>query len=108
MTRQTAQTALREFKESLVRVFGPETEVTLFGSTARGDYGSDSDIDVLVLLSVHPDTATEERIFDLAYDVELRHGVVFGIIVYSREFWNSELARIMPLHKNIDREGIGV
>ncbi len=54
MTRETAQTALRAFKESLVRAFGPETEVTLFGSTARGDYGADSDIDVLVLLPFHP------------------------------------------------------
>ncbi len=108
MTRETAQTALRAFKESLVRAFGPETEVTLFGSTARGDYGADSDIDVLVLLPFHPDTATEERIFDLAYDAELGYGVVFGVIVYSRAFWNSELARVMPLHKNIEREGIGV
>ena len=108
MTRETARTALRDFKENLISAFGSETEVTLFGSTARGDYGPGSDIDVLVLLHFQPDTFTEERIFDLAYDAELRYGVVFGVIVYSRDFWNSELARVMPLHKNIDREGIGV
>jgi predicted nucleotidyltransferase len=108
MTQDTALIAVHDFKENLLQAFGPEAEVTLFGSTAREDYGSDSDIDVLVLLPFHPDTATEERIFDLAYDVELRHGVVFGVIVYSKTFWNSELARVMPLHKNIEREGIGV
>jgi predicted nucleotidyltransferase len=108
MTRETAHIALRDFKESLVRAFGPETAVTLFGSTARGDYAPDSDIDILVLLPFQPDTSTEERIFDLAYDVELRLGVVFGIVVHSRAFWDSELARVMPLHKSIDREGIGV
>lgn len=108
MTRVTARAALHDLKERLVRMFGPDTEVTLFGSSARGDYGSDSDIDVLVLLSFQPDTATEERIFDLAYEVELQHGVVFGVIVYSRDFWNSDRARAMPLHRNIDREGIAV
>lgn len=108
MTRATMQSALSDFKHLLIGRYGPETEVTLFGSTARGDYGSDSDIDVLVLLPFQPETTTEENIFDLAYDVELKHGVVFGVIVYSRSFWNSDLARVMPLHKNIDREGVGV
>ena len=108
MTRDDIQSALRDFKAQLLREFGPEAEVILFGSTARGEYGPASDIDLLVLLPFDPDIAVEERVFDLAYDVELAHGVVFGIIVYSKSFWNSELARVMPLHKNIDREGVGV
>jgi len=99
---------LRGFKSKLVRDFGPETEIYLFGSAARGEYGPASDIDLLILLPFNPDTAVEERIFDLAYDVELEYGVVFGIIVYSKTFWDSDIARSMPLHKNIELEGVGV
>jgi len=108
MTREHVQTALRELRAMLNRTLGPEIELTHFGSTVRGDYGSASDVDLLVLLPFEPAIADEERIFDLAYDVELKYGVVFGIIVYSKAFWDSELARVMPLHKNIDREGVGV
>jgi len=34
------------------------------------------------------------------------YDVVFGILVESRTFWNSSLAKAMPIHWNIDREGI--
>lgn len=108
MTRESIKAATQEFKRRLVQAFGPEATVSLFGSAARGDYREFSDIDVLILLPFDPDIGTEERVFDLAYDVELEYGVVFGVLVYSRTFWNSEIARVMPLHKNIEREGVGV
>ena len=108
MSQEHIQASLREFKMRLTRDYEKNAEVILFGSTARGDYSVASDIDVLVLLPFEPDTAAEERIFDLAYDVELQFGVIFGILVYSKSFWNSGLARVMPIHKNIEREGVGV
>lgn len=108
MTRESIKEAAQEFKKRIITAFGPEATVSLFGSAARGDYQEFSDIDVLVLLPFDPDTGTEERVFDLAYEVALECGVVFGVIVYSRTFWNSEIARVMPLHKNIEREGVGV
>ena len=108
MTKELMETAIQEFKEKLVEKFGTETELYLFGSTARGDYETYSDIDILVLLPFEPDNTTEEEIFDLGYEVELKYNIVLGIIVYSRAFWNSERANSMPLHKNITREGIGV
>lgn len=42
------------------------------------------------------------------YDMELKYSVVFGVIVYEKAFWNSDLAAVMPLHQNIDREGLAV
>ena len=32
------------------------------------------------------DNAVEEKVFDMAYDIELEYGLVIGTIVYSREF----------------------
>lgn len=108
MTRDSITSASLEFKRRLVRAFGSETTTSLFGSAARGDHREFSDIDVLVLLPFEPDISVEERIFDMAYDVELEHGVVFGVLVFSRAFWDSDIARAMPLHRNIEREGVGV
>ena len=103
-----AASALRELKVRLVALFGPEVELRVFGSVARGEDSEYSDIDVLVLLPGSVDHAIEERVFDAAYDLELEHGVVFGVVVYERAFWDSDLAAGMFLHRNIEREGLAV
>ena len=103
-----AASALRDLKVRLVALFGPEVELRVFGSVARGDDSEYSDIDVLVLLAGPVDHAIEERVFDAAYDLELEHGVVFGVVVYEKAFWDSDLAAGMFLHRNIEREGLAV
>ncbi len=108
MTKGDIETAIREFKKKLIDKFGAETEIYLFGSAARGDYGMYSDIDLLVLLPFEPNNSIEEQVFDLGYDIELEYSVVFGIIVYPKTFWNSEMAGTMPLYKNIKKEGVCV
>lgn len=97
---------LDELKISLRERFGNEVELTLFGSVARGSFGADSDIDVLVLLPTPVSTDMEEEVFDLAFDVEMKYDVVFGIIVYSREEWGSSRLVSMPLHRAIETEGV--
>lgn len=100
--------AIQELKLRLVTLFDPEVELRLFGSFARGDDREYSDIDVLVLFPGQVNHTIEERVFDTAYDLELKYGVVFGIIVYEKAFWNSDLATTMFLHQNIEREGLAV
>lgn len=100
--------AIQELKGALLTKFGRDVDLKLFGSVARGDDRKYSDIDLLVLLPGQVDHSVEETVFDAAYDMELKYSVVFGIIVYEKAFWNSDLAAIMPLHKNIDREGLAV
>ena len=97
--------ALQELKEGLTDRF-PEVEIILYGSKARGDSETFSDIDVLILLSREVNNSLEEAIFGMAYEVELKYDVVFGILVESKVFWDSDLAHAMPIHWNIDREGI--
>jgi predicted nucleotidyltransferase len=100
--------AINELKTKLVVMFGGDVELKLFGSVARGDDQKYSDIDVLVLLPGEVDHDIEERVFDAAYDLELKYNVVFGIIVYEKAFWQSDLAAVMPLHRNVEREGLSV
>ena len=100
--------AIQELKGSLITKFGHDVELKLFGSVARGDDRKYSDIDLLVLLPRQVDHSVEEMVFDTAYDMELKYSVIFGVIVYEKEFWNSDLAAIMPLHQHIDREGLAI
>jgi predicted nucleotidyltransferase len=98
MTKKQINLAVQDLKSELQKMFGDDIELRIFGSAVRGDYKRHSDIDVLVLLSGRVDNAIEEKVFDAAYDIELKHGVVFGIIVYGKEFWGSEVAASMPLY----------
>ena len=100
--------ALNRLKGKLAENFGAGTEIFLFGSAARGEYGEFSDVDVLVLVSQEVDISLEEQVFDLAFEVGLEYDIVFGVIVYSRRFWKTPRAAVMPLYENINREGIRI
>jgi predicted nucleotidyltransferase len=108
MGNQKIQEAILELKKRLIIKFGAATELHLFGSAVRGEYGSLSDIDILVLVPLEVTNSIEEEIFDLAYDVELKFNVVFGIIVYSKKIWESPLSMCMPIYQSIKNEGIAV
>lgn len=106
MDQAQIEKAIQALKEGLINRFGPDVELRIFGSVARGDYQEQSDIDLLVVLPGPVNNAVEEQVFDMAYDVELEYGLVIGTIVYSKDFWYSDHAAAMPLYKNIQREGL--
>jgi predicted nucleotidyltransferase len=56
-------------------------EMRLFGSTARGDRNTHSDIDIFVRI-INLDRKIEEDIFDLAYEIELKHKCLIDIFVF--------------------------
>lgn len=99
--------ALKELKQRLLKDY-PDAEIIFYGSKARGDFDEESDIDILVLLNREVDDYLREEIFSMSFKVELKFDVIFGVLVESKEFWNSDLARAMPIHWNIDKEGIPV
>lgn len=108
MKKKNIQKSIAFLKKRIKNSFGKDTEFYLFGSAARGDYKEDSDIDLLILLSRTVDNSIREEIFNNAFDVELEHNVIFGLIVHSKNFWNSEIAKVMPIYKNIQKEGTKV
>lgn len=99
--------ALIAFQSKILEML-PGTEVYLFGSKARGDADTDSDIDLLVLPPVKVDNSLEEDIFRAALQFELEYDVIFGIIVYQKQFWRSPLGRSMPLNNHIESEGVNL
>jgi len=99
--------ALLELKKRLLERF-PDAEIVLYGSKARRDSNEESDIDVLVLLNREVNNTLEEKIFSTAFKIELKYDVIFGTIVYPQKFWDSPLGKAMPLHWNVDKEGVAI
>jgi predicted nucleotidyltransferase len=108
MNENSIRRSVSELKKILLRRFGEDAELYIFGSVARNDYYPDSDIDILVLLPGEVSTSLKEEVIGLAYDIELKHDVVFGAVVRSKEFWFSEKAAFMPFHQNVEREAVRV
>jgi len=106
MQKVQAQKAIQQLKRQLIDLFGPAIEIYLFGSVARGDFDVSSDIDIMIIFPEEVNIVLEEKIFDLAYPIELENNVIFGIIVYSKKFWYSSAAAPMPLKISIEREGV--
>jgi len=99
--------ALREVRRKLLKKF-PDAEIILYGSKARGNYEDFSDIDLLILIGSQVTRSLKENITEIIYDAELDYDVVFGTIIENKAFWESPLAHVMPLHWNIEREGVRV
>jgi predicted nucleotidyltransferase len=105
--KKNERKALQELKNRLLKRF-PNVEVILYGSKVRGNSDKESDIDLLILFQSQVNSKLEEEITEITFDIELKYDVVFGKIIESRDFWNSPLANAMPLHWNIDKEGVRI
>lgn len=97
---------LRACKAAVLRV-EPSATVVLFGSRGRGDAAAHADYDLLVLVD-DATTSIEDRILDAIYTVELTHDVVVSPLLMDRRTWDDPVTRAMPLHENIDRDGIAL
>ncbi len=85
------------------------SEVILYGSYVRGDFNSDSDIDVLVVLK-----KAENTILDLVSELsekameEFDYQDFLSVIQLSEKQWQTSQKLNTPFYKAIDREGISL
>ena len=84
-------------------------EAILFGSYARGDADSGSDIDVLFLVDTSRQDISDRnwQIGDLAAELLLEHGIVVSPFVENREYFNRNL-RVFPFYRNVAHEGVRI
>ncbi len=94
--------ALREIVRRLADAYSP-VRIYLFGSKARGDYGPDSDYDLLVV--VPDDAPPERRRSRLAYQSLWGTGEAADVLVCTDSWFNSRASVVTSLPATVVGEG---
>ena len=100
--------ALNEFVKRLrLGLPGNVVDVRLFGSEVRGEATPESDIDVLVVVEPESErVALEDRVIDIAFDVNLEFGVYVSPRVITPGILNHPVWRETPFIKSVSGESI--
>ena len=77
----------------------------LIGSVARGDFGPDSDIDIVVVAE-GVDTDFKCDVWDIGADVSLARSVVLNVHIYSHARWARMQQENTAFWRNVQRDGI--
>lgn len=102
------RTELRRFCDRVREGLGGRSvQVTLFGSKARGDDRSDSDLDVLVLVP-RDDLQARKRVCSLAMDALLDAGVLISPKIISRRRFRQMKSEGSPFARSVVQDGIKI
>lgn len=95
---------IRDIKERLIDVFGSDIkEVVLYGSFARGEATSDSDIDLAVIIEDNLEAReVEKRISGYLFDLLLEKEELISVVAIPEEMYRNYR---MPVITAVKREG---
>ena len=102
--------------EDLLKLYCKEVEsatdsntkkIILYGSYARGDFQSDSDIDIMILVDtdIRGVSSLEKKICDITYEFNDKYGVDIMPVVQSYqhfEYWK----KVDMFYRNVDHDGV--
>lgn len=109
MDRQI-QNIMQHFAQKMKKIFdGNLKSIIIYGSYARGDYNKQSDIDVMILVSLPDDEirARMNEVSDCAFDFLISYGVDISPIVKNIEHFNYWVDNL-PFYHNVMEEGVEV
>jgi len=107
LTDKEWQAAIEFVGKVRQRFDGQLVSAVLFGSRARGQAETDSDMDVLVVMA-RADPEIRKEIRHLAVEVWLEHGIYLSTRVWSRDHWHKLEELQTLLYQNIRRDGINL
>ena len=90
----------------IIHEIATTAKAILFGSEARGEARSDSDIDLLILVDGEKMSLEQEESITLPlYELELKTGVTISPIIMLKKLWENRPFKT-PFYINIVNEGI--
>jgi len=104
------ESLLGELKNELKKLYGEHLkDIILYGSYARGDYDSESDIDIMILVDLDDIKQQEYRdvLAEKVTDLSIKYEVLVSVMDnYYKNF--NHRASYVPFYKNIMQEGIRI
>lgn len=110
MTEKILREVVEKYAAEARQQFGKKLQgVILYGSCARGDFSSDSDIDILVLLDVPVEELSRARkqMLDVADQLDLAYNVVLSPVFQSYEVYQ-KFTPISAFYQNVEKEGVRI
>lgn len=110
MTEEKIREVVDKFAQEAKKIYGTKLqEIILYGSCARGDFDSDSDIDILILLNVPPDSIGSERkrILDISDQLDLDYDVVLAPVIQNYALYQKYIP-VSVFYQNVEREGVKI
>lgn len=105
---QTVQGLIEQYVSEIRKIYGTHLrQIILYGSYARGDYGADSDIDIMILLDI-PDMeikAYGQNLSYMTYDFNLENDLDIKPIVKNEAHFRKWSVNY-PFYANIEKEGV--
>ena len=103
---------LLEFAKDSKEIFGEKLkDVILFGSYARGDYDSESDVDIAILADIpkEKEVLYHKELTKIMGDIyeKYDYSVVLAPIVISFSFFE-EWKNDLPFYRNVNLEGVKI
>ena len=101
---------IQEFTKKANELLGNRIKkIILYGSYARGDFNSSSDIDIMILTDLTDDEIVEYRhkIYDIAFDIEFDNefDITLSPLVKNIDKFNYWL-QALPFYMNVQKEGV--
>ena len=89
-------------------VYGDQiVKIVLYGSYARGNYDSESDVDMVALVRGDREVLQEQlkQVWDVSSELEIEFGTILSPAVIPYEEYE-QFVDILPYYKNIAEEGV--
>ena len=84
-------------------------KIVLYGSYARGDFTSESDIDLMILLNCNREEVRSYRtqVSRLSSRIGLKYDMEVSLLLRDRETFEKE-QDILPFYRNVSGEGVAL
>lgn len=104
----TIQALLTDYLIEIRKIYGIHLKsVILYGSYARGDFTSDSDVDIMILVDLNGEEM--DKYLDELAEVGFEYNVAYGIwmmpVVRNQDHFK-HWAEVYPFYENIQKEGV--
>lgn len=105
---KSVQALLFEYLSKIQKIYGSHLKsVILYGSYARDDYTSDSDVDIMILVDLPEDKMDQysDALSELGFDYNVEHDIWMMPVVKNVEHFKHWVFAY-PFYKNVQKEGV--